>query len=96
LSNSRDERSKIHQLLANHSINDTLIKDNQTLIKYAETILFKTYGKEQILSEKPYLTTFKNGIWHMYGTLPEGKLGGTFNISIRAKNGKVIQLVHFN
>ena len=74
---------------------DTAIKDTQGLIKFAEPILFNKYGEKQILSEKPYVISFKKGTWYMHGSLPEGMLGGTFSISIRAKDGKVIDLVHF-
>jgi len=38
---------------------------------------------------------FENGTWLMHGTMCEGMLGGTFLITIRAKDGKVIQLVRF-
>jgi hypothetical protein len=76
--------------------NDTLLKDKQSLIKYAEPILFKTYGKKTILSEKPYIISFKNGTWSMSGTLPrEYTIGGTFHILINAKDGRVIKIIHY-
>ena len=71
------------------------IKDSVTLISYAEPILFKTYGKEQILGEKPYIISLKHGIWIMDGTLPKGYKGGIFHIEIRAKDRKVIKLIHY-
>jgi hypothetical protein len=86
------------QKLLIHQVNssDTLIKDKRSLTKYAEPILFKTYGKEHILEEKPYITSFKNGIWTMDGTLPGGNTkGGTFHIVINAKDGKVIKIIHY-
>lgn len=75
---------------------DIVIKDKQSLIKYAEPILFKTYGKEHILEEKPYIISFKNGIWTMNGTLSKRYTnGGTFHIVINAKDGKVIKMIHY-
>jgi NTF2 fold immunity protein of polymorphic toxin system component len=73
-----------------------LIKTKEDLIRYAEPILFKTYGKEKIISEKPYLIIFKNGIWTMKGTLPRGySVGGTFLIIVSARDGTIRKLTHF-
>jgi hypothetical protein len=87
----------IHTLLCYSDNNyDTLLKDKKSLIKYAEPILFKKYGKDLILSEKPYVITSKNGIWTMGGTLPKQyTMGGTFHIEITAKDGKVIYIIHY-
>lgn len=71
------------------------IKDKESLIRSAEPILFKTYGKEHILGEKPYVISFKDGIWVMDGTLLNGYKGGTFHIVINAKDGKVIKMIHY-
>jgi hypothetical protein len=75
---------------------DTLIKDRRSLIKYAEPILFKTYGKKLILKERPYVIFFKDGIWTMDGTLPKKYThGGAFHIVINAADGKVIKIIHY-
>jgi len=71
------------------------IDDKKSLVKYAEPILFKTYGNHQILSERPYIILFKGGVWIMHGTLPNNSLGGTFYIEIMAKDGKVIKMTHY-
>ena len=73
------------------------IKDSVTLIRYAEPILFNTYGKEHILAEKPYIISLKKGTWIMDGSMPgidPDEKGGTFHIEIRAKDRKVIKLIH--
>jgi NTF2 fold immunity protein len=78
------------------NLKDTLIKDKQTLIKYAEPILFKTYGKELIIGEKPYIIHYKNGVWVMDGTLAKQYAdGGTFHIEINSRDGKVIKIIHY-
>jgi hypothetical protein len=64
---------------------DTLIRDSATAISIAEPVLFKVYGKEQILGEKPYKVQRIDGYWHISGTLPEGIKGGVFNIILSAK-----------
>lgn len=76
--------------------NDTLIKDKQSLVKYAEPILFKTYGRKTIIKEKLYIVSFKDGVWTMDGTLPKKYTdGGTFHIVINAADGKVIKIIHY-
>jgi hypothetical protein len=74
---------------------NNVIKNKKDLIAYAEPILFKKYGKRHIMFERPYVISFKKGIWVMEGTLPKGWEGGTFYIEINAKDGEVIQIVHF-
>lgn len=74
---------------------DILIKDKETAIAVAEPILFSVYGKNQIISERPYEVFLTNGHWYMIGTLPKGYKGGTFEIIISAKNGGVIRLIHY-
>jgi hypothetical protein len=73
---------------------DKIIPDKQTAVAVAEDILFKIYGKDQIISEKPYNVDFVDGYWILSGTLPEGYLGGVFLIILSAKDGKVIKLTH--
>jgi hypothetical protein len=72
---------------------DTLLSDKETAIEYAEIILFKVYGKEQIISERPYNIYKAHGFWYMDGTLKEEK-GGTFEIIFNSKNGQIIRLCH--
>jgi hypothetical protein len=77
---------------------DTVIPDKQTAIAVAESILFRVYGKDQILSEKPYSVCFVDGYWLLGGTLKEAPgeivVGGTFFIILSAKDGRVIKLTH--
>ena len=73
---------------------DTLIKDNEAATQVSEAILFKIYGKNNILKQKPYEINFINGYWVLNGTLPKNTLGGTFLIIISALNGQIIKLTH--
>jgi hypothetical protein len=82
---------KEHNVIDNKTI---LIKDNLTAIKIAEPILFKVYGKEKIISQKPYKTELNNKTWIIRGSLKEGEIGGTFLIIIDATNSKIIRLTH--
>lgn len=73
---------------------DTLITDKETAIAVVEPILFKIYGKDNILSERPYEIYLINSYWFISGTLPKGYQGGTFEVIINASNCQVVKLIH--
>jgi len=74
---------------------DTLIVDRQTAIAMVEPILFKVYGKNQIIEQRPYEAYLIDGYWYISGTLSKGSLGGTFEIIFSANDGRVIRLTHY-
>ena len=77
-----------------HQVCCKIISDRETAIAVAESILFKIYGKEHIISEKPYVVNLVDGYWFITGTLPRGYLGGTFFIILSSKDGRVVKLIH--
>ncbi|MET0637959.1 MAG: NTF2 fold immunity protein [Chitinophagaceae bacterium] len=77
------------------SPSDTLISDASVAIAMVEPLLFKIYGRQQIVSERPYETYLIDGYWYLSGTIPEGWNGGGFEIIMSAKNGKIIRLTHY-
>ena len=72
-----------------------VITDKATAIAVAEPILFKIYGKDQIIKEKPYIVSLVDDYWVLEGSLPKGYVGGTFFIILSSKDGRVIKLVHY-
>jgi hypothetical protein len=91
-------RAEIEKALAdkkNQEVPYMAIPDSATAVAVAEPILFKVYGKEEILGEKPYKVDSVDGYWVLTGTLPKGYLGGTFVIIMAAKDCKVIKLTHY-
>jgi hypothetical protein len=74
---------------------DTLIKSSSTAIAMAEPILFDIFGKEMILSEKPYEVYLIDGYWCIAGTIPKGWNGGGFEIIFSAKDGRIIRFTHY-
>ncbi|MFC0516427.1 NTF2 fold immunity protein [Mucilaginibacter angelicae] len=64
-------------------------------IEFAQPILFKIFGEDNIRDEKPYMLDLVDGYWIMYGSLPAETRGGTFEIIFSAKDGRVIQLIHY-
>ena len=73
---------------------EILINDKQTLIEITEPILFKVYGKENIINERPYEIYLFGDYWIMNGTMPRNMKGGTFTIAINRKTCKVIGITH--
>jgi hypothetical protein len=74
---------------------DTLIKNSTTAIAMAEPLLFDIFGKDLILSERPYEVYLIDGYWYLSGTIPKGWKGGGFEIIMSAKDGKIIRLTHY-
>ena len=73
---------------------EILINDKQTLIKIVEPILFKGYGRENIINQRPYEIYLFGDYWIMKGTMPHVVIGGTFAIAINRKTCKVIGITH--
>lgn len=86
--------------LLNDSISSTpqnfaLLSDTSTAIKIAETYLFKIFGENKIIKERPYEIGKINGCWYITGSLPKYSMsGGTFEILLEASTGKVIKIGH--
>jgi hypothetical protein len=71
-----------------------LIANKEMLISIAEPILFELFGKEDIISSRPYEAYLFEDYWIMMGTLPSGMKGGTFTIAINQKTCEVIGITH--
>jgi hypothetical protein len=74
---------------------DGYVPDEETAIKIAVAVWSKIYGKNHIAEQKPYIASFKDGIWHISGTLPpKYDLGGTAYAEIIKESGKIIRVSH--
>jgi hypothetical protein len=73
---------------------DTLIRDKETAISIAEIMLFKSYGRATITTERPYECYLINGYWFLRGTLPKNYNEDVFEIIMSAKDGRVIKMTH--
>ena len=70
------------------------INDEVSAISVAEPILFSSYGKENILKQRPYKIGKVQNYWVIYGTFNSLGFGGVFEIIIDSKNGKIVRLTH--
>ena len=73
---------------------DGLVPDKETAIKIAEVILFRLYGEEDIIAERPYKVKQEDDIWWISGTLRENEFGSAFNIAVSKQTGAILHLEH--
>ena len=71
-----------------------LVPDKETAIKIAEVILFRLYGEEDTITQRPYKVKEEDNIWWISGTLKKNELGSAFNIAISKQTGAVLHLQH--
>ena len=67
----------------------------------AEAVLFPVYGKETIISERPFKATLKGDVWIITGSVPcdnppPGAVcpGGAAEVRISKKTGQILYLTH--
>lgn len=73
-----------------------LITTKEAAIKIAEPILFEIYGKEKILSERPYGVHKIRNYWFISGSLPRlYDVGGGFEIILDSRSAKVMSITHY-
>lgn len=72
------------------------VTDAAAARKAAVEIWNGLYGRRHIRGEKPYQVYYdaQNEVWHVFGTLKEGYVGGTAHILIEKEDGKVIAVWH--
>jgi hypothetical protein len=71
-----------------------VVPDVITAQKIAEVIFVRFYGAEEISREKPFSTTFRDGVWVVEGNLPQGTLGGVAEVHISKTDGRILYLFH--
>ena len=78
----------------NKTFENNILPDEITAIKVVEPILFRIYGKENILKQRPYEIIKQNDYYIINGTMKKPAPGGVFVIIINSKNAKIIELIH--
>lgn len=70
------------------------INDEVSAISVAEPILFSSYGKENILKQRPYKIGKVQNYWVIYGSHPKPQIAGVFEIIINSKTGRIVKVTH--
>ena len=67
------------------------VPDEETALKIAKAVLASAYG-DNVLSNGPLNVFFDESIqvWYVYGSLPEGYVGGVPEITIQKSDGKIL------
>ncbi len=74
------------------------VPDAATAIAIGRAVSVPIYGKKLIQSEEPFTAMRKGGTWIVLGTLncdPKYTcVGGTVEVTLSAKNGRVLSVIH--
>lgn len=88
-------KKNLHPFNKTLAFHDAILIENKfELIEYVEPILFRIYGKRNIIGERPYTVCLVGDYWFLCGSLPKNTLGGVFEITINRKTCEIIYLVH--
>ena len=71
-----------------------VVPDEATAVRIAEAVFLPIFGDEEVAKFRPYHAQLKDGIWTVYGTLQRGALGGTPQLTIQKRDGKVTEVWH--
>lgn len=69
-----------------------LVPDKETAIQIAEIVLFRLYGKEKIVAQRPYEVKKEDYFWWISGTLKEPTVGSPFRIAISKQTAAVLHV----
>jgi hypothetical protein len=69
-----------------------VIFDGETATAVALAIFKPVFGKEYTDRFVPYQTRSNDGVWTVYGTLPQGSRGGAPTLKIQKSDGKVLEV----
>jgi hypothetical protein len=64
------------------------------VLPLADKALKADMPPEYVDRYKPYRAEFHEGVWNVFGTLPEGTVGGTPEARVRDSDGKVVKVFH--
>lgn len=77
------------------------VPDAETARTIAEAVLTPVYGKQTILSERPFRATLKGDVWTVSGSVkcdgPPGAVcpGGAAEVRISKKSGTILFMAHY-
>jgi hypothetical protein len=64
------------------------------VLPIAERALKAQMPPEYVDKYKPYRAELRDGIWHVFGTLPGSGPGGTPEAKVRDRDGEVLEVLH--
>lgn len=89
-----------------HASPQVVIPDETTAIAISRAALIPIYGAKLVQSEEPFTAQRKGDVWLVRGTLycglswwdklwGGGCLGGTAEVKLSAKTGKILHITHY-
>ena len=80
-------------VLINQAPRDGFVPDATTAIKIAAAVWVPIYGKD-VLDEKPFKATLKDGIWTVIGSLPPNAVGGVAEAHLCKSDASIVYIAH--
>ena len=71
-----------------------MVPDAETAIAVAVAVLKPIYGAKKIESERPFHAHLNGEVWHVYGSLPAGWVGGVAEVELSRKDGQIVRFWH--
>jgi hypothetical protein len=71
-----------------------IVPDEETAVNIAKAVFAPIFTSEEIAKYNPYHAQFKDGVWIVYGTLKPGSRGGTPQLRMQKKDGRVLEVWH--
>ena len=71
-----------------------MVPNAETAVAIAVAVFKPIYGAEKIESQRPFNAELKGEVWHVYGSLPAGWVGGTAEAELSRKDGRIIRVWH--
>jgi hypothetical protein len=74
----------------------SFIPDAKTAVAVAHAILIPIYGAQTVQKEEPLVAVRSGDIWTVTGTLACAPrcVGGTAKVTLSAKDGRIISVIH--
>jgi hypothetical protein len=79
---------------------DGFVPDAATAVAVAEAVLVPVYGKDKILSERPFKAVLSGDKWIVTGSVPCDSPnipcpGGAGEVQISKKSGQILNMTHY-
>lgn len=85
-----DPRCK--EQVARYQPTSGVVSSAQVAKSIASTYLSAAYQSSR--QAEPLVSSLRNGVWFVHGTLPKGTAGGVGEVLLCQSNGRVLQLSH--
>lgn len=71
------------------------VPNEKKALEIADRAMRERFGDAVVNRQQPFKAELKDGVWHVYGTLPDGNThGGTAEAEVAQADGRIIRVWH--